>query len=164
MRETEVIKTLVWQTVDRVCTPSRAVKPWEAFRPEFVRATAQWRRAGTSLPAEETDVQDEIAAPPGSSEHSSSSLPSSSSSKESSAVSEAPQLTAAQFAEWGHSAGASTMVHFLTGNSRIMPACARGTTATVFGVGLADAEGTQRTICSHCLKRLGLRRGEAILE
>ena len=37
LEKQKVIKTLVWQTVDRVCTPSRASEPWEAFRPEFVR-------------------------------------------------------------------------------------------------------------------------------
>ena len=143
LEKQKVIKSLVWQTVDRVCTPARSTEPWEAFRPEFVKATAQWRQSGTSQPEEATEAQDEAA-----------------SSNDSSAVSDAAQLTA-QFAEWGHSDGAHTMVHFLTGNARIMPPCARGTAATVFGIGLTSAGATLRTVCSHCLKRLGLRRGES---
>ena len=156
LEKQKVIKRLVWQTVDRVCTPARSTEPWEAFLPEFVKATAQWRQSGTSQPEEVTEAQDEAARAPSSS---TSSCPSSS-SNDSSAVSDAPQLTA-QFAEWGHSDGAHTMVHFLTGNARIMPPCARGTAATVFGIGLTSAEATLRTVCSHCLKRLGLRRGES---
>ena len=146
LEKQKVIKSLVWQTVDRVCTPSRSAEPWEAFRPEFVEATAQWRRSGTSLPEEVAGTQDEAALSPSSS----SSASPSSSSNDSSAVSHAPQLTA-QFAEWGHSDGAHTMVHSLTGNARIMPPCARGTAATVFGIGLTSAEETLRTVCSHCL-------------
>ena len=154
LEKQKVVKSLVWQTVDRVCTPARSAEPWEAFRPEFVKATAQWRRSGTPQPEEVTEAQDEAALAPSSSISASPS----SSSNDSSAVSDAPQLTA-QFAEWGHSDCAHTMVHFLTGNARITPPCARGTAATVFGIGLTSAEATLRTVCSHCLKRLGLRRG-----